>query len=88
MPDNVDVTRLGRNTTGFNFTRQDAINFITWLADAAHKKGMGMGLKNVKGESADCRARKSMQAATSAGQAADGVRSGADKHVCATCYLG
>jgi hypothetical protein len=30
--------------------RSDAVDLIRWLSREAHKRGLGMGLKNVKGE--------------------------------------
>jgi hypothetical protein len=67
LPDNLDVAIPPVNRTrdtGFTFTRQDAVDFVTWLADEAHSYGMGFGLKNAKGESV---ARWHLRAATSAG---------------------
>jgi hypothetical protein len=52
-PDNLDVAippEGGTRDTGFEFKREDAVDFAIWLADAAHSFGMGFGLKNVKGE--------------------------------------
>jgi hypothetical protein len=43
-PDNLDGYQ---NDTGFNITRADQLRFIRWLADAAHARGLSIGLKNV-----------------------------------------
>lgn len=43
-PDNLDGYE---NDTGFAITRADQLRFITWLADAAHSRGLSIGLKNV-----------------------------------------
>lgn len=45
-PDNVDGYTYGVAKTGFNFTKQDQINYLNALADYAHSKGMAIGLKN------------------------------------------
>lgn len=42
-PDNVDGYT---NKSGFPLTAQDQIAFNTWLADAAHARGLSVGLKN------------------------------------------
>jgi len=42
-PDNVDGYS---NDPGFPLTEQDQINFNSFLADEAHKRGLGIGLKN------------------------------------------
>ncbi len=42
-PDNVDGYA---NNSGFNLSKQDQINFLTFLADEAHKRGMTIALKN------------------------------------------
>jgi len=34
------------NDTGFNLSRQDSIQFIQWLADEAHARGLAFSLKN------------------------------------------
>jgi hypothetical protein len=41
--DNVDGYA---NRTGFDLTAADQLTFDTWLADAAHARGLGVGLKN------------------------------------------
>jgi hypothetical protein len=41
--DNVDGYA---NRTGFELTAADQLAFDTWLADAAHARGLGVGLKN------------------------------------------
>ncbi len=43
-PDNLDAYE---NDTGFNITKADQLTFINWLADAAHARGLSIGLKNV-----------------------------------------
>ncbi|KAE8453838.1 hypothetical protein EG329_009350 [Mollisiaceae sp. DMI_Dod_QoI] len=42
-PDNIDGFK---NPSGFNLTRADAIDYITFLSDAAHARNLSMGLKN------------------------------------------
>jgi len=42
-PDNVDAYT---NKSGFPLTAQDQIRFNTWLASAAHARGLSVGLKN------------------------------------------
>ncbi|PGH09662.1 hypothetical protein AJ79_05628 [Helicocarpus griseus UAMH5409] len=42
-PDNVDGYD---NNNGLNLSQDDAVNYITFLADAAHQRGLSMGLKN------------------------------------------
>ncbi len=42
-PDNVDGYA---NNSGFNLTRQDQINFLNFLANESHKRGMTIALKN------------------------------------------
>ena len=42
-PDNVDAYT---NKTGFPLTGQDQIQYNTWLASAAHARGLSVGLKN------------------------------------------
>jgi hypothetical protein len=42
-PDNVDGYA---NPTGFDLTASDQIAFDRWLADQAHRRGLGVGLKN------------------------------------------
>jgi hypothetical protein len=42
-PDNVDGYS---NTTGFDLTAQDQLNYNQALADAAHERGLAIGLKN------------------------------------------
>ncbi len=42
-PDNVDGYT---NKTGFPLTAQDQLTFNTWLASAAHARGLSVGLKN------------------------------------------
>jgi len=42
-PDNIDAYD---NDNGFNLTQQDAINYVTFLANEAHNLGMGVSLKN------------------------------------------
>jgi len=37
------------NPTGFNLTRADQLAFNRWLADAAHDRGLAVGLKNALG---------------------------------------
>lgn len=34
------------NNTGFNLSRADSINYIRWLANEAHQRGMAFSLKN------------------------------------------
>lgn len=43
-PDNLDSYE---NDTGFAITKADQLAFINWLADAAHARGLSIGLKNV-----------------------------------------
>nr|POF15589.1 hypothetical protein CFP56_48783 [Quercus suber] len=43
-PDNVDVYNNGGG--GFDLDRTDAINYVKWLASAAHSRGLAVGLKN------------------------------------------
>ena len=43
-PDNLDGYE---NKTGFAISRADQLRFIRWLADAAHARGLSIGLKNV-----------------------------------------
>ena len=42
-PDNVNVYE---NDTGFDLTKDDAVDYINFLAAQAHEKGMAFGLKN------------------------------------------
>lgn len=42
-PDNVDGYN---NDTGFELTEADGVDYIHFLADAAHDQGLGFGLKN------------------------------------------
>lgn len=42
-PDNVDGYL---NNTGFPLTAQDQLNFNAWLANAAHRRGLAVALKN------------------------------------------
>ena len=42
-PDNLDGYI---NATGFNLTSEDQLAYNRWLADAAHTRGLGIGLKN------------------------------------------
>ena len=42
-PDNVDGYA---NVTGFDLTASDQLAFNRWLADQAHRRGLGIGLKN------------------------------------------
>jgi hypothetical protein len=42
-PDNVDGYQ---NETGFDLTAEDQLAFNRWLADAAHARGLAVGLKN------------------------------------------
>lgn len=42
-PDNVDGYN---NKPGFPLTQTDAVNYVTFLADQAHAKGLASGLKN------------------------------------------
>ena len=42
-PDNVDGYD---NDTGLDLTQADAIDYLTFLADAAHSRGLSIGLKN------------------------------------------
>ena len=43
-PDNVDGYQAN---SGFPLTRADAVRFLIWLANAAHQRGLSIGLKNV-----------------------------------------
>lgn len=43
-PDNVDG--YGDNNTGFGLTENDAVDYVTFLSNAAHERGMASGLKN------------------------------------------
>ena len=43
-PDNVDV---GDNNSGFRISKADTLRFLKFLANAAHSKGLSIGLKNV-----------------------------------------
>jgi hypothetical protein len=42
-PDNLDGFT---NETGFDLTREDANSYAHWLANEAHDRGLGIGLKN------------------------------------------
>lgn len=42
-PDNMDGYN---NDNGLNLTKQDAINYMNFLAQAAHQRGLSIGLKN------------------------------------------
>ena len=42
-PDNMDGYQ---NSNGLNLTQQDAIDYVTFLAEAAHSRNLSMGLKN------------------------------------------
>lgn len=43
-PDNMDV--YGNGGGGFGLKEDDAVDYITFLADEAHRRGMAIGLKN------------------------------------------
>lgn len=49
-PDNMDGYT---NKTGFPLTYQDQLTFNIWLADAAHKRGLSIGLKNNSDQAVD-----------------------------------
>jgi hypothetical protein len=51
-PDNMDVFELGGDS-GFRLTEADGIAYAKWLADEAHKRGMGIGQKNASSITAD-----------------------------------
>ena len=36
------------NNTGFNLSRQDSVNYIRWLSNEAHARGMAFSLKNTE----------------------------------------
>lgn len=42
-PDNINGYE---NDTGFDLTRTDAVRYIRWLADEAHRQGLALSLKN------------------------------------------
>lgn len=42
-PDNVDAYN---NENGLGLTSSDAVSYLTFLADAAHSRGLSIGLKN------------------------------------------
>lgn len=42
-PDNVDAYSNG---SGFDMTPTDAVDYVTFLANAAHARGLSIGLKN------------------------------------------
>lgn len=42
-PDNVDSYA---NENGFGLTRGDAVDYVHWLADESHSRGLAVGLKN------------------------------------------
>lgn len=44
------MTTNSPKETGFNMKRSDAVELIRWLSREAHKRGLGMGLKNLKGK--------------------------------------
>jgi len=44
-PDNVDSFEIGMDT-GFPLTKNDAIDYLKFLAVEAHKRGLAIGLKN------------------------------------------
>ncbi|KAL3421920.1 endo alpha-1,4 polygalactosaminidase precursor [Phlyctema vagabunda] len=43
-PDNVDA--YDNDGGGIGLEEEDAVNYITWLANTAHSKGLAIGLKN------------------------------------------
>lgn len=49
-PDNINGFE---NDTGFNISRQQSIQYIRWLAQQAHKRGMAFSLKNAEALIAD-----------------------------------
>ncbi len=49
-PDNLDGFA---NETGFDITRDEAIDYAQWLADEAHARGLAIGVKNVPELAAD-----------------------------------
>jgi len=49
-PDNVDGHV---NATGFDITAADQLQFNTWLADEAHRRGLSVGLKNDLAQATD-----------------------------------
>jgi len=49
-PDNIDIHE---NRTGFPLTYQDQLTYARWLADAAHARGLAIGLKNAPDMVAD-----------------------------------
>jgi hypothetical protein len=49
-PDNIE---LYNNRTGFPLSYQDQLAYANWLAEAAHSRGLAIGLKNAPGMVAD-----------------------------------
>src|SRR5262249_38347887 len=49
-PDNVDGYQAN---TGFPITAQDQLNYNIFIADAAHARGLAVGLKNDRDQIAD-----------------------------------
>lgn len=49
-PDNIDAYT---NNTGFPLTYEDQLNYNIWLANAAHERGLSIGLKNNGDQVAD-----------------------------------
>lgn len=45
-PDNIDTYGNEEAATGFPLTEADALRFTTWLAEAAHARGLAIGQKN------------------------------------------
>jgi hypothetical protein len=51
-PDNQDVFELGSDS-GFPLTKKDGVDYASWLATAAHSRGMGIGQKNASSITSD-----------------------------------
>jgi endo-alpha-1,4-polygalactosaminidase (GH114 family) len=49
-PDNIEIYN---NPTGFPLSYQDQLAYASWLAEAAHARGLAIGLKNAPGMVAD-----------------------------------
>ena len=49
-PDNVNGWQ---NPTGFDLTQADQLEYNRWLADAAHSRGLSVGLKNDQSQAAE-----------------------------------
>ena len=41
-----DTNAFDKDDGGFDLTQEDATNYVQWLANHGHKRGLAVGLKN------------------------------------------